>query len=191
MRSLNFSHLRRPILLLVLSLACVSSAFAGGYWIELENPAVSDAPNARDAVLIVHARRCHNTPAEVVLTATAEGFIGGEHQSLPLDPLPLSTPGVYAIRRQWPTDGEWVVSLAAALPGEGPGFPMTVGALVPIGPDLFPGDTVKIRPQALGPKWKGEPGNVQFFWREPTDEEISSSLRALVEGNRKLRARVE
>ena len=70
MRSLNFSHLRRPALLLVVNLACDGLAFADGYWIELENPAVSDHPKARDAVLIVRATLCHNTPAEARLTAT-------------------------------------------------------------------------------------------------------------------------
>ena len=86
MRSLNFSHLRRPVLLLVLSLACVSLAFAGGYWIELENPAASGDPKARDAVLIVRATLCHNTPAEALLTATAEGFVGGRTSIAALGP---------------------------------------------------------------------------------------------------------
>ena len=104
MRARNPSRFRRSALLLVLSLACVNLAFAGGFWIELENPAVSDDPKARDAVLIVRATGCR-TPASARLTATAEGFVEGEHQSLPLEPLPLSIPGTYAIPQQWPTDG--------------------------------------------------------------------------------------
>ena len=191
MRALNTPHFRRSGLLLLLSLACVNLAFAGGYWIELENPAVSSDPKAQDAVLIVRATGCQ-TPANARLTATAEGSVEGEHQSLPLETLPLSTPGAYAIRQQWPTDGTWVLSIAATRPGEGRGFRLTVGALVPIGPELFPGDTDRIRPHALDPRETSIPGDVQFFfWREPTDEEISSSLNALAAQKHKLRARVE
>ena len=92
MHPLNSPHFRRSGLLLLLSLACVNLAFAGGFWIELENPAVTDDPKAQDAVLIVHATLCQNTPVEALLTATAEGSVDGKPQSLPLEPLPLYNP---------------------------------------------------------------------------------------------------
>lgn len=82
--------------------------------ISIERPAVSspDGP-----FVLVHASRgCHI--GKLTVTGSAEGLIGGERRSMPLDIASTETDGVYRVRRQWPSQGVWVLRLVVRV-GEG------------------------------------------------------------------------
>jgi hypothetical protein len=91
-------------------------------------PAVAStgAGKVKDAVLLVRPLACDDA-ASVVITATAEGIVGGVRQSVVLKLQRLPTPGVHAVSRQWP-EGRWVLNLTATCPGRD----ATAGALVPL-----------------------------------------------------------
>ena len=82
----------------------------------------------REAVLTLMLAGCHE-PQKALLTGTAVGVIDGRKQTIPLQIDPLSEPGTYALTRQWPDKGRWVLEFVAkdqgritsTLVGAGPG----------------------------------------------------------------------
>ncbi|MEK6407715.1 MAG: hypothetical protein AABN34_12185 [Acidobacteriota bacterium] len=116
-----------------LLLAIASPALAGGFQLSVETPAGSADPQLKDAVLIARTYGCHQ-PADARLSATAEGFVNGKRQSLPLELRSIGS-GVYAIKQQWPSEGNWVLALTGAYNG------MTSSVLVELGPNgkVLPG----------------------------------------------------
>lgn len=73
--------------------------------------------NAGDAFLLIHASRgCH--PGNLTVSGNAEGLVGGERRSVPLEIAATATDGVYRLRRQWPSQGVWVLRLVVRV-GEG------------------------------------------------------------------------
>ncbi|HVX66386.1 MAG TPA: hypothetical protein VHA11_07285 [Bryobacteraceae bacterium] len=114
-------------------LTLAGQLFAGGFWLQLGNPEASGDGRAKNAVLTVKAVGCHN-PEAASVTATAIGGSNGERRSIPLRLERLSEPGLFALTRQWPATGRWVVQLVGrntveknteiftyALVGDGPG----------------------------------------------------------------------
>lgn len=106
-------------------LAIASPALARGFQLSVETPAASTDPQLKDVVLIARTYGCHQ-PADAKLSATAEGFVGGNRKSLPLELRPIGS-GVYAIKQQWPSEGTWVLALTGAYNG------MTSSVLVELG----------------------------------------------------------
>src|SRR5947208_16449564 len=88
-------------------------AMAGGFDIEFGNPTANSDPKAKDTAVVVRATGCHN-PEQAVFTATAEGKVDGKRQSIPLQVIALSTPGTYAVKKQWPDKGAWVLTFAGS-----------------------------------------------------------------------------
>jgi hypothetical protein len=67
-------------------------------------------------VLVVRPRVCDN-PSSVQITGTAEGSVNGVRQSLPLELIPVNpAEGIYAVQRQWPENGHWVLQLNGTCP---------------------------------------------------------------------------
>jgi hypothetical protein len=58
----------------------------------------------------------------------AEGVVNGKRQSHPVELTPTST-GVYAVKRQWPSEGTWALAISGTYRG------MTSSALVRLGPN--------------------------------------------------------
>lgn len=108
-----------------LLLATASPAVAGGFQLSVETPAKSTDPQFKDAVLIARTYGCHQ-PADVKLSATAEGLVNGKRKSLPLELRSLGT-GTYAIKQQWPSEGNWVLAFTGAYSN------MTYSVLVELG----------------------------------------------------------
>ncbi|HEX5387493.1 MAG TPA: hypothetical protein VFW66_12370 [Gemmatimonadales bacterium] len=104
-----------PAAILVLILS--GSAFAGPSalrwppWLSIESPVNPYDPATRDAVLLVHTtvRDGHTTVAD--LSGSAEGLVGGTRRSVPLRFDTTAHSGVYAVRRQWPLDGTWLLRI--------------------------------------------------------------------------------
>jgi hypothetical protein len=124
---------KRPQLLSasVLVLALGALAYGGGYWLEFADPSASKDPAAKDAIALVRALGC-GEPTKSTVTAKAEGLIAGERKSVELQVVPLSKPGMYALKGNLPDEGKWVISVAGAYLGARTG---TVAALTSKGFD--------------------------------------------------------
>lgn len=94
--------------LLLLTLAATLS-FAGGFWIEKGNPAASKDPKAEGAYATVRAMGCHK-PADAKFTALA---VNEKHETRPVELVPLSTPGMYAVKQPPFREGQWTIVVTA------------------------------------------------------------------------------
>lgn len=104
----------------------------GGFYLELGTPSASHDPGARDAVVLVQFIGCHQ-PEKGVLTASAEGIVEGQRRTVAVKAKPLAKPGLYAIERQWPAEGKWVLRLE----GKHPTVPVLTTTLVKLTADGF------------------------------------------------------
>lgn len=117
------------------ALASAASLIAGGFLLELGKPSANPEAQAKHAVLVVRSIACV-APEKTTVTATAEGVLNGKRQSIPLKLIPLAGEGVYAqstfaLTRQWPADGNWVITLMQA----NPNFRGQLGLLVKVNGD--------------------------------------------------------
>ncbi len=97
--------------LLVVGVA--GSAFAGPPWISIEYPANPFDGASRNAFLIVHSYH-HQTQIAAELVGTAEGLVGSTRRSVRLRFDSTSRTGVYALRKQWPADGTWMLVISTS-----------------------------------------------------------------------------
>ncbi len=152
-----------------------SSASAGGPpWIGVEMPGDPTNPASRGAVLLVHAYSCGG-PTTSAVSATAEGIVKGERKTLPLTLSPAGSTGVYAVAKQWPSEGAWVLTFSMSIGGE-------VSTLVTLGPNggvesaEYYGRTSNAVVYAT---------SVQVIGRKATAADIDATLRAAVDGERR------
>ena len=109
-------------------LTLAGQLFAGGFWFQLGNPDASPEARRNHAVVIVKAVGCHD-PAAAQISADAIGMVDGKRQAVPLKLIPLSDPGAYALTRQWPPTGRWVIRLT------GKNGELFTNTLIGAGPD--------------------------------------------------------
>jgi hypothetical protein len=64
-------------------------------------------PGSRAARPRGNARR-----AAAAVTGTVEGIVGGARRSIPLRLDTTPNPGVFAVRRQWPAEGTWLLRIS-------------------------------------------------------------------------------
>jgi hypothetical protein len=91
------------------------SLMAGGFALQLGKPSANPEAQAKNAVLVVRGYACV-APEKTTISATAEGITNGKRESIPLKLIPLSGESTYAVTRQWPSDGKWVITLVEANP---------------------------------------------------------------------------
>ena len=144
---------------LVVLFAFSFTALAGGFQLSVEFPNGAD-PEMRDAALVIRTFGCQ-VPADAKLTATAEGIVRGERQSLPLE-LKATSTGVYTLRQQWPSEGRWVVAITGNYHG------ITNSLLVDTGRDG------KIEAEFLK---EGKQSRVRRAGRKFTPSEIVDALK--------------
>jgi hypothetical protein len=108
-----------------------TTAFAafGPPWISIEYPANPYDSGSRDAFLLVHAFH-HGTPVSFPVSGTAEGIVAGARRTVSLEFKNTSRPGVYALNKQWPSEGVWTLVLGVT---QGDGDGNTVKAVVELG----------------------------------------------------------
>lgn len=106
---------KSKLLSLAAALATGASLLAGGFLLQVGNPSANPEAKAQHAVLVIRGYACME-PEKTSITATAEGTINGKHEKLPLKLIPLSGQNTYAVTRQWPEEGEWVVTLVGSNP---------------------------------------------------------------------------
>ena len=88
-------------------------AHVGPPWISIEHPPSPYDRATRDAYLLVHAFH-HGTPAGLPVSGTAEGLVNGRRRSVRLEFAPTARAGVYALHKQWPSDGAWALVISVA-----------------------------------------------------------------------------
>ncbi len=103
------------------------------------NPEASAEARAMHAVLTVKAAGCHE-PEKADVTARAIGVVNGERREIPLKLARLSEPGFYALTRQWPAEGRWVIEIV------GVNGAAVTSALVPAGPQGVDRDHARLSP---------------------------------------------
>ena len=112
---------------LALAMVFVLIAAAGGFVLSVEKPKASSDPQMKEAVLLVRTLGC-NEPSEAKVSAVAEGLVDGKRTSRPLQLREIDK-GVYAVDRQWPSKGNWVLTITGHYNGH------TSGVLVELGSD--------------------------------------------------------
>lgn len=100
--------------LLALSIPMIP-LLAGALRLEVGNPAANPEALAKHAVIVVRTTACQS-PEKTTITASAEGVVNGARESIPLKLIPLSTPGTFAVSRDWPHKGTWAVKMIATNP---------------------------------------------------------------------------
>jgi hypothetical protein len=136
------------------ALVCAASrgAAAQELVVNVGPPVAAAGQPTKFNVFVVRPGGCAN-PGGARFSGTVEGIVDGSRLRMPLQLTALPTPGVHAVRQNWPAGGRWVVSLAANCDGK------TAGAIVAIGPEL---------------QFRRE--NVTLVAHAPTPEDIEASL---------------
>lgn len=157
-----FPRSLRTLSLVAALSALATPAFAGPPWISAEFPANPHETATRGAYLLVHTYH-HGTPTQFPLTGTAEGMVNGRRQTLRLEIVATSKPGVYAVRFKPQAGGTWVLAFNL---GERDG----AGMLVAVGKDGLPTTAQVPTSTAEGGRW--------IIPRTITNQDIESALRA-------------
>jgi hypothetical protein len=108
-RSLGLASL----VLATLTIAAAAPAPLGPPWISIEYPPSPYDQTTRDAFLLVHTFH-HGTPIVAPITGKAEGIVSGQRRSVSLKFERTSRTGVYALDKQWSSDGTWVLFITAS-----------------------------------------------------------------------------
>ena len=82
-----------------------ASAFAEGFAISIGNPVAAQDFRAKGAAFVFRTVGCAD-PAKSQISGTAEGLVKGTRRSVPLNVMAMGQPGVYAVYRSWPAEGE-------------------------------------------------------------------------------------
>jgi hypothetical protein len=100
-------------LTLVLAVTTIGQAALAKWppWLSIESPVNPFDQDARGAVLLVHTAVREGRTSVADLSGSAEGLVRGTRRSVPLHFETTSRPDVYAVRRQWPSDGTWLLRI--------------------------------------------------------------------------------
>jgi hypothetical protein len=110
----------RRLIVPAFSLALASVAFARPAavkwpaWLSIESPVNPFDRDNRGAVLLVHAMTREGAAPLAALNGTAEGVVSGQRRSIPIHFDTTHAPGVFAVRKQWPSDGTWLLQITLA-----------------------------------------------------------------------------
>lgn len=130
----------------LLAMSVVMPLLGGGFFLELGTPSASQDPKAKGAVVLARFMGCHE-PEKGVLTATAEGIVRGKRETVTLKPVAMDKAGLFAIQRQWPAEGKWVLRLV----GKHPEIEVATTTLVRVTADGFERSGMVMKPGELGP----------------------------------------
>jgi hypothetical protein len=106
---------KAKVFALLIAFATAMSLVAGGFALQLGKPSANREAQAKNAVLVVRGYACA-TREKTTVSAMAEGIVNGKRESIPLKLVPLSGESTYALTRQWPSGGKWVITVVEANP---------------------------------------------------------------------------
>jgi hypothetical protein len=81
-------------------------------WISIESPVNPYDPSARGAAMLVRAAFREGVAQLSDLNGSAEGIVAGARKSIPLRFDTTGRPNVFALRKQWPNEGTWLLRIA-------------------------------------------------------------------------------
>ena len=110
LRTIRFTTL--VVSLLALTVAARPAHAKWPPWLSIEAPVNPFDRSLRGVVCLVHGATHEGPPDISALSGTAEGLVGGVRRSIPLELDATSNPGVFAVRKQWPSDGAWVLRIS-------------------------------------------------------------------------------
>jgi hypothetical protein len=85
--------------ILITGLAAATAVYAGGFFVKVHTQ--SDG-------LVVRAEGCRDY-SRAKVAGRAEGVVNGKRQSIVLNLTAGANPGTYSVRKQWPSEGKWVL----------------------------------------------------------------------------------
>lgn len=107
----------RRLMLLVPVLTLCTTAFAPASlakwpaWLSIESP-VNPFDRANSGALVLVHAMTRDGPAKLTdLNGTAQGIVNGSRRSAAIHFDTTSKPGVYAVRKQWPSEGTWLLQI--------------------------------------------------------------------------------
>jgi hypothetical protein len=106
---------KQKVFPIAIAIVAAASLLAGGFAIEIAKPSANPEALAKHAVLVARGYAC-TAPEKTAIEATAEGLVNGKRETVRLKLIPLSGPGMYALTRQWPAEGSWIITLVGANP---------------------------------------------------------------------------
>jgi len=130
------------------------TAAAEPFSLQIASAVAGQSANVKSAAFVFRSQGCAE-PEKMDVIAKAEGRVNGERRTVPLQLRPAASAGAFAVIRQWPPEGVWVINLAAKCGSS------TAGALV------VPGEG--------GPNR----GASKFMAQAATEKEIEAALRSL------------
>lgn len=98
--------MQRLAIALALSLAAATPALAGPPWLTLEF-----RPHTFAGFVMVRTFH-HGTAQPRSLAGTAEGLVGGQRRSVPLNFERVEEPNVYGVSNTWGAEGVWVLNMS-------------------------------------------------------------------------------
>ena len=108
----------RRLMLLVPVLALSTVAFARPSvvkwpaWLSIESPVNPFDRDNSGALMFVHAMTREGPAKLADLNGTAQGIVNGARRSAPIHFDTTSKPGIFAVRKQWPSEGTWLLQIA-------------------------------------------------------------------------------
>jgi len=81
-------------------------------WLSIESPVSPYNQATRGAALLVHAQLASGPAKLDEVTGTAEGIVDGARRTIPLHFTETPQQSVFALRRQWPAQGRWLLRIS-------------------------------------------------------------------------------
>jgi hypothetical protein len=110
--------LKRSRAVLTIGVIAAASLGAGGFVLDIGRPSANAEAQSMNAALVVRGMACVEQE-KTTITGTAEGIVNGARQSISLELTQLSDVGTFAVRQQWPNQGDWVLTFVAKHPRMG------------------------------------------------------------------------
>jgi len=111
-------QVRPKLLMWTMGLAAAASLVAGGFVLQIGKPSANPEAQAKNAVLVVRGFSCAE-PEKTRVTGSAEGFVNGKRESVALNLIPITGQSTYAVAKQWPSEGRWVLAFTMTNPRMG------------------------------------------------------------------------
>lgn len=86
--------------------------FKSPAWLSVESPVNPYDPATRGAALLLHTRLIDRDARPSDLSGSAEGLVNGARRSIVLRFDSLARPNTFAVRRQWPAEGRWLLRIS-------------------------------------------------------------------------------
>jgi hypothetical protein len=107
-----------PVFSLAIALGSVAftrpAAVKWPAWLSIESPVNPFDRDNHGAVLLVHAMTREGAAPLAAVTGTAEGVVQGQRRSMSIHFDTTHAPGIFAVRKQWPSDGTWLLQISLA-----------------------------------------------------------------------------